>query len=445
MSEQRSFALPDVGEGLTEAEILRWHVQPGDLVEVNQLIVEIETAKASVELPCPFAGTVGALLVDVGAVVPVGTPIITIEMADAPQQAERQAVLVGYGVKEGTPSGRRRRRVPGTEASEGSPAEDVAVAPSDESSDEPVGPAATRTSGPALAKPPVRRLARELGVDLTLVTPTGQNGDVTRSDVLSASGSDPSIGRPGAARPADVQTRSDERMPVRGVQRAMADAMVQSAFTAPHVTEWVDVDMSRALQVLDRLRALPESADLRVSPMILVAAGLIRAARAHPRINSSWVDGPDGPHVDVHGEVHLGIAADTPRGLLVPCLKGATDLGILELARRVQQLIDTAREGRATPADLTGGTITLTNIGVFGIDGGTPILSPGQTSILAMGRILDRPWVVDGAVVARPVMQLSLSFDHRVIDGALGSRALRSVADFLTDPGLAVLVDGERS
>ncbi len=192
-----------------------------------------------------------------------------------------------------------------------------------------------------------------------------------------------------------------------------------------------------------RLKALPGASELRVTPMILVAAALVRAAVRYPMINSTWVDAPDGPHVAVHGEVCLGIAADTPRGLLVPTIKGASGLGLLDLAKAVQVLIETARAGRSTPADLTGGTITLTNIGVFGVDGGTPILSPGQTAILAMGRILDRAWVVDGRVVPRPVMQLTLSFDHRVIDGALGSRALRSVAEFLEDPAMALVLDRE--
>ena len=429
MSEVRAFALPDVGEGLTEAEILRWHVRPGDVVKVNQLIVEIETAKASVELPCPFAGTVAELLVDEGSIVPVGSPIITVETPDAPPTSERQAVLVGYGVREGAAEPRRRRRT-GEKAA-----------------------AAELTNGPVRAKPPVRKLARDLGVDLATVTPTGAQGEVTRADVMGAgSGSAPAapaaVPVPGA--PATPSTRSvvpaivpGERVPVRGVHRAMADAMVQSAFSAPHVTEWVDVDMSRAMAAVARLRALPGADGLRISPMILVAAGLIRAAVRYPMINSTWVDAPDGPHVMVHGEVNLGIAADTPRGLLVPTIKGASQLGLLELARAVQDLIETARAGRSTPADLTGGTISLTNIGVFGVDGGTPILSPGQTAILAMGRILDRAWVSDGQVVARPVMQLTLSFDHRVIDGALGSRALRSVAEFLEDPAMALMLDRE--
>jgi pyruvate dehydrogenase E2 component (dihydrolipoamide acetyltransferase) len=423
MSELRVFTMPDVGEGLTEAEILRWHVRLGDVVAVNEMVVEIETAKASVELPIPFAGTVAELHVAEGTIVPVGSPIISIRTAASPAAAggERQAVLVGYGVRSDAPVTRRARRL--VDGTAGPERTDVSTARS-------------------RAKPLVRKLARDLGVDLSTVTPTGSQGEVTRDDVVSARDGG-AVPTRIPATPATVKSTSvpGERIPVRGVQRAMADAMVQSAFTAPHVTEWVDVDMARAMEVLAKLRERPSSANVRISPMILVAAALVRAAVEQPIINSTWVDEPDGAHVVLHSDVNLGIAADTPRGLLVPSIKGASALGVVELARAVQDLIDTARAGRATPADLTGGTITLTNIGVFGIDGGTPILNPGQTAILAMGRILDRPWVVDGQVVARPVMQLSLSFDHRVIDGATGSRALRSIAGFLADPALALLVE----
>ena len=428
MSDLLAFSLPDVGEGLTEAEILRWHVRPGDVIEINQPIVEIETAKASVELPSPYAGTVETLHVEEGTIVPVGSPIISIRPAEQESSGtqERQSVLVGYGVREDAPVTRRpRRAAQGAAGTPGTEAEETATAPRER----------------VRAKPPVRKLARELGVDLARVSPTGSQGEVTRADVLGSSG--------GPVPPAPAAPPrgpgAHERIPVRGVQRAMADAMVQSAFAAPHVTEWVDVDMSRAMSVVAALREHPHAEGARISPMILVAAALVRAATRLPIINSTWEDGDDGPVVVVHGEVNLGIAADTPRGLLVPTIKGAATLGLLELARGVQALIDTAREGRSTPADLTGGTITLTNIGVFGIDGGTPILPPGQTAILAMGRVLDRPWVADGSVVVRPVMQLSLSFDHRVIDGATGSRALRSVADFLADPALALLLDPGRA
>lgn len=430
------FALPDVGEGLTEAEVLHWLVQPGDVVAVNQMIVEIETAKASVELPCPYAGTVMRMHVAEGDIVPVGTPIISISAPASSAPTDRRAVLVGYGVREAVSPVRRSRRaverIGDTESGMPQPEVDDAAAGPRESVVADVLPP-VRT-GPVRAKPLVRKLARERGIDLLSVTPSGAGGEVTREDVLSATGT----------RVSGSGSRSEaagERVPVRGVQRAMAEAMVQSAFTAPHVTEWVDVDMSRTLEVVRRLRDLPEAADVRVTPMIVVAAALVRAARLLPRINSTWVDTGTGSDVLIHRDVHLGIAADTPRGLVVPTIRGASGLGLLDLARRVQELIDTARAGRSTPADLTGGTVTLTNVGVFGVDGGTPILSPGQASILAMGRILDRPWVVDGHIAVRPVMQLSLSFDHRIIDGALGSRALQSIAGFLADPALELLID----
>jgi pyruvate dehydrogenase E2 component (dihydrolipoamide acetyltransferase) len=428
MADPLVFALPDVGEGLTEAEILRWHVQPGDVVTVNQVIVEIETAKASVELPCPYAGTVQELHVAEGEIVPVGAPIISIVgvAVEAPREPGRQAVLVGYGVRESATASRRPRRPAASVESvliESVPAV-VPAAPA------PV----VVPNGQVRAKPLVRKLARERGIDLAGVVPTGVNGEVTRDDVMRAAGAQPT-------QASSAGGAAGERVPVRGVQRAMAEAMVHSAFTAPHVTEWVDVDVSRSMELLRRLRDDPAHADVRITPMILVAAGLIRAARTYPRINSTWMDTADGADVVVHSEVNLGIAADTPRGLLVPTIKSATHLGLLELAARVRVLIETARAGRCTPADLTGGTISLTNVGVFGVDGGTPILTPGQSSILAMGRVLDRPWVVDGQVVARPIMQLSLSFDHRVIDGALGSRALQSIAEFLQDPTMALAMD----
>lgn len=397
------FLLPDVGEGLTEAEILRWFVQPGDVVTVNQTIVEIETAKASVELPCPFAGTIHDIHVSEGALVAVGTPIITISVSDA---TEREPVLVGYGAMD---DGRRRKKSATNNSS----------AP---------------TSDRVRAKPLVRKLARDRDVNLHEMVGTGPHGEITREDVLAAAGKEVVL-------PSVSDDRPGERIPVRGVQRSMAEAMVRSKFTAPHVTEWVEVDMYRAMQIVQRLRATPEHAALRITPLALVAMGWIRAARKFPRINSTWVDTAEGADIVVHPHVHLGIAADTPRGLLVPVVKNADSMSIVEVAAAVQNLIDTARQGMSTPGDLTGGTITLTNVGVFGVDGGTPILSPGQSAILAMGRILDRPWVVDGDVKVRPVMQLTLSFDHRVVDGALGSRALASVAEFLSDPAMELLFD----
>ena len=400
MSELREFRLPDVGEGLTEAEIVTWFVKPGDTVTVNQMIVEIETAKASVELPCPFAGVVSRLHADPGDIVPVGESIITIEVAANPTDAttEKHEVLVGYGVQETSTAPKRRPR-------SGS------------------APKPHSTPAKAQAKPPVRKLARELGVDLADVAPTGPRGDVTRDDVVRASQT-PDVG-------------GEERIPVRGVMRTMADAMVASAFTAPHVTAWVDVDMSRSMELLTEMRNHPRFRGIRVTPLTLVAAGLVRAALEFPAINSTWAE----DHVVIKKYVNLGIAADTPRGLLVPNIKSAHTLPIRDLAIAINSLVESARSGHSTANALTGGTITITNIGVFGLDGGTPIINPGEAAILAMGRVLDRPWAVDGHVVVRPIMQLLLSFDHRMVDGGLGARVLNSVATFLNDPAVALALD----
>lgn len=399
------FTLPDVGEGLTEAEIVTWHVRPGDTVAVNQTIVEIETAKAVVELPCPFAGTVAELHAGPGSVLPVGAPLISVEVATA----AREPVLVGYGVKHETPTRRRRRD-----------ADDGQAVPSGSNAPRP------------RAKPVVRKLARDLGVDIASVTGSGTNGEVTRDDVLAAAR---------VERPAATVRKGDELIPVRGVQRAMADAMVESFFTAPHVTIWVDVDMTRTLDLVQRLREHPQYADAKVTALTIMAAAIASTAKQYPRVNATWVDTDEGADVLVYKDVHLGIAADTPRGLLVPVLKNAGAMTLPELARGITGLIETARQGKSTPADLTGGTISVTNIGVFGIDGGTPILTPGQTSIFAMGRIVDKPWVVDGVVTVRPVMQVTMSFDHRVLDGASGSRALQAIAAFLTDPAVGLVLN----
>ena len=403
------FSLPDVGEGLTEAEILAWHVEPGDVVSVNQMIVEIETAKAAVELPCPHAGTVVELHVQPGQVVPVGAPIISI--AVTARQPEREAVLVGYGVKHGE-APRRRPRKATTAASNGH-------------------------HDAVRAKPLVRKLAKDLGVDLEALVGTGENGDITREDILASVNSGPEA----PAEPVTVTIRGDERIPVRGVQKAMAEAMVLSAFSAPHVTIWVEVEMTRTLELVRRMRDHAAFKDLRVTPLTIVSAAIIRAAHEHPRINATWTEGSEGADVIQHKEVHLGIAADTPRGLLVPVVKGASTMSLQQLARAQKSLIETARNGRSSPGDLTGSTITITNVGIFGVDGGTPIINPGESAIVAMGRIIDKPWVVDGAVQVRPIMTLSLSFDHRVCDGAQGSRALVSIASFLADPAVELLLD----
>jgi 2-oxoisovalerate dehydrogenase E2 component (dihydrolipoyl transacylase) len=440
MAEVREFRLPDVGEGLTEADIVSWHVKPGDQVEVNQIIVEIETAKAVVELPSPWDGTVDRLLADEGQTVDVGTPIIAVDVSasgpaapaddDSAEQpavqppgpeghtgtAERQPVLVGYGVRTAATTRRARRAAPA-----------------------PAAAGASGTAARAVAKPPVRRLAKDLGVDLAGLAGSGPGGAITREDVHRAAGD--TTARSAELRPDGARTASlaalpspagEERLAVRGVRKHMAAAMVASAFTAPHVTEFLQIDMSETMQAVRRVRGLPEYDGVRVSPLLFVARALLVAVRRNPLINSSWDE--DAQEIVVKHYVNLGIAVAAGRGLLVPNVKNAAELSLPELARSLQALTEKARAGQATPADLAGGTITITNVGVFGVDGGTPILSPGEAAILAFGQVRDTPWVVDGQLAVRQVTTLSLSFDHRIVDGALGSAVLADVGAMLTDP-----------
>ncbi|WP_309067899.1 dihydrolipoamide acetyltransferase family protein [Microbacterium sp.] len=436
----QTFHLPDVGEGLTEAEIVSWHVAPGDAVAVDDVIAEIETAKSLVELPSPFAGTVGELLVAEGDTVNVGAPIITVAAADAPagggpdaheptgpgQHPEGDAggaVLVGYGT--GGEAQTRRRKKP----------------------EKPVASAVG-----VIAKPPIRKLARDLGVDLAEVRPSGAAGEVTREDVLGHAQQasvfrnistpewpavrDEEIPVPApAAAPAVVDARVEE-VPVKGVRKATASAMTGSAHTAPHVSVWTDVDATRTMEYVKRLKASPDFADIKISPLLIVARAVIWAVRRTPMINSAWVDGEDGAKIHVRHYVNLGIAAATPRGLLVPNVKDAHELSMRDLARALERLTVTAREGKTTPADQQGGTITITNIGVFGMDAGTPIINPGESAIVAMGAIRQKPWVVDGEVRPRWVTTVSGSFDHRVVDGDAISRFLADIASVLEEPAL---------
>ncbi|AXA96599.1 dihydrolipoamide acetyltransferase family protein [Microbacterium sp. PM5] len=438
MSEQ-IFHLPDVGEGLTEAEIVQWRVAPGDTVEVNDVLVEIETAKSLVELPSPFSGTVGELLAPEGETVTVGAPIITIggaaADADTPAPAQPEAaaasddggaVLVGYGTGAGATSRRKR------------PAERGET---------------VRASVGVVAKPPVRKLARDLGVTLAEVTPTGPAGEVTRDDVVRHAEQASvfrNIATPAAPAereqtipvsaspvPAPPVGEREEAIPVKGVRKATASGMVRSAYTAPHVSVWTDVDATRTMELVKRLKASPDFADIKVSPLLIMARAVIWAVRRTPLIGAAWIDKEDGSaEIRVRNYVNLGIAAATPRGLLVPNIKDAQDLNLRELAKALEKLTLTAREGKTTPADQQGGTITITNIGVFGMDAGTPIINPGESGIVAMGTIRQKPWVVDGEVRPRFVTTVSGSFDHRVIDGDGMSRFIADVASILEEPAL---------
>jgi 2-oxoisovalerate dehydrogenase E2 component (dihydrolipoyl transacylase) len=511
MSEVKQFKLPDVGEGLTEADIVAWHVKPGDSVSVNQVIVEIETAKAVVELPSPYEGVVTGLLAEVGQTVDVGTPIITVDVsgdadgedgggagtatADVPARStpagtsaaaepdevpagasagggaasgdsaadglrdealaddlvpappgegavepgiegspapkvERQAVLVGYGVKLGTTKRRQRKGAGARARSDAGGAAGAAAAP--DATAEPSAAAGQRAGdvsgdGRAVAKPPVRKMAKDLGVDLAGVAGSGPDGTITRDDVQAAVAG-------GAAPEPVVQIAGarEERIAVRGVRKHTAAAVTGSAFTAPHVTEFLQVDVTETMETVRRLRDLPEFTELRPSPLLLVAKALLLAVARHPMINSSWDEA--AKEIVVKHYVNLGIAAATDRGLIVPNVKDAHTLSLAGLAQALAELTATAREGKSQPADLAGGTITITNVGVFGVDAGTPILTPGEAAILAFGQVRDMPWVYEGELAVRRVTTLSLSFDHRIVDGDLGSAVLRDVGEMLTDP-----------
>jgi 2-oxoisovalerate dehydrogenase E2 component (dihydrolipoyl transacylase) len=474
------YKLPDVGEGLTEAEIVTWMVKVGDTIKVNDVVVEIETAKSLVELPSPYAGTVAAILVEEGTTIAVGTPIIAVsDGAEDPEPTATSAptepmdlsnpaatgggenqTLVGYGPRSGAAL-RRARRGPATAATlagsaaqmqvQGSfalgQADSTEVVPADEppvpavtareqdSSD--ARPSGAWSVGGVLAKPPVRKLARDLGVDLASVAPSGPGGVVTVADVESAAGvsGGPTTSaqpRPAAAAP----TLVDRREPVKGVRKMMAQAMVDSAFSAPHVTEWVTVDVTRTMRLVETLREDRAFAGVKVSPLLVLARAVCLAMRRTPEINASW----DEPAQEVvyRGSVNLGIAAATPRGLVVPNIPGADSLSMVELGVALNELTATARDGRTQPAQMAGGTFTITNVGVFGVDAGTPIINPGEAAILCFGAVRKQPWVHKGKVKARDVTTLALSFDHRLIDGAMGSRFLADVAAILEDPAVAL-------
>lgn len=458
------FPLPDVGEGLTEADIVAWKVAPGDNVTVNQILVEIETAKSLVELPSPQAGTVGALLVEEGQTIEVGTPIIRFggddssaeaapasagapasnseeNPADESGEADGGATLVGYGAKE-TSSKRRPRKgasvpAPAAAAAPAAPAAEATPPAPAAAPATPAQPASAPASpSKPLAKPPVRKLAKDLGVDLSQVTPTGPRGEVTRDDVHAAANQTtaPTAGAtaPAAASASD-QGALEERIPFKGVTKMMAKAMVDSAFTMPHVTEFLDVDVTETMAMVRRLKSTKFlGEDVKVSPLLIVAKAVAWAVGRNPRINSCL----EGDDIVVKKYVNLGIAAATPRGLIVPNIKNAQAMGLGELAQGIQDLTALARSGKTPPADQAGGTITITNVGVFGVDAGTPIINPGEAAILAFGQVRKKPWVVGDEIVPREITTLSVSADHRVVDGEIISKFLADVGRGLEDPTL---------
>jgi 2-oxoisovalerate dehydrogenase E2 component (dihydrolipoyl transacylase) len=504
MSRIREFNLPDLGEGLTEGEILNWLVKVGDTIELNQPIVEVETAKAAVEIPAKWSGVVTRIFAEAGTTVEVGSPIVAIDtdpsagpadgpaddkpsaagafdgpvpseeslaavevapeegavepgMIGGPAPGGRTAVLVGYGPRNVTA---KRRPRAGTAVSPGLGTEPATSSepPAGPSAAAPVssaaGPSTTapvsspadsvttsaagqngHRSTPVLAKPPVRKLARDLGVDLAALVGSGPLGSVTREDVQKAAQAPAAA--PVAAPTPVFDTAREQRIAIKGVRKLTAENMVASAFTAPHVTEFLTVDVTRTMKALDKLRAKREFTALRISPLLLVAKAVLLAIKRYPMINSTW--SAETNEIVVKDYVNLGIAAATERGLIVPNVKDAGRLSLRELAEALNTLVAVAKTGRTAPADMQGGTFSITNVGVFGVDSGTPILPPGEAAILALGTIGERPWVHKGKIKIRQVTTLGLSFDHRIVDGELGSKFLRDVGQFLADPEVALL------
>ncbi|MGU3583752.1 dihydrolipoamide acetyltransferase family protein [Rhodococcus sp. C26F] len=428
------FRLPDLGEGLTEADWVHWVVAVGDRVELNQVIGEVETAKATVELPSPYAGTVEELLVEPGQTVPVGAPLLRIATEDGPAEPagdsdgpSRPSVLVGYGPGD-APESRRATRRDSADAGRARDGDPPPARPD--------------------AKPGARKLAALLEVDLDTVTGTGRGGVITRDDVrrtaghgdepTAGHGEEPTSERPHSPAPEPSPERTT-RIPVGGVRKRTAEAVSRSAFTAPHASVFLTCDATATVDLVSTLRASPAFEGVRPTALSIVSRALLHAIADEPSLNAHWDD--DTGEIVLHHDVHLGIATATSDGLKVPVVREAQRLSLPRLARSIAEVADRARTGRSTPSELTGSTVSVTNVGVFGVDGGTPILNPGESAILAVGAISDRPWVVDGALAIRKVVTLSLSFDHRLVDGEQAGRALATIGAFLGDPVPMLLAD----
>lgn len=452
MPDYKQFPLPDTAEGLTDAEILSWHVKPGDEVTVNQIVVEIETEKAAVELPVPWAGVVTELHVEPGQTVDVGTPILTIDLdpngapsaAPAPEAPSSPAgaepeeelkPLVGSGPKAASTKRRPRRAATAQAAEPQAPPAPVAAR---SAAPEPVAPEPVAQQAPAgyvpLAKPPVRKLAKDLGIDLHGLTGTAEGGVITREDVRRVANG--TVATAEAAEPVRESGSRERRVPIKGVRKKTATAMVESAFSAPHVTEFLTVDVTPMMQFRTKLKNSPAYSDVKLTPLAFAAKAVCLAVRRTPDVNATWDE--EAGEIVYKDYVHLGIAAATPRGLVVPKIRDAGELSLHDLAAGLNELTTKARDGKTPPEDMRDGTISITNVGVFGVDTGTPILTPGESANFAFGAIREAPWVVDGEVVPRQVCHLAVSFDHRVVDGQQGSQFLADVGSLLSDPATAI-------
>jgi 2-oxoisovalerate dehydrogenase E2 component (dihydrolipoyl transacylase) len=432
MSSVKEFTLPDLGEGLTESELVSWHVAVGDTVDLNQIVAEVETAKAIVQLPSPFAGVVSRLYEEAGATVQVGAPIMAFEVEDVAGTLERNPVLVGYGPPVETDGRPARRARGGHVAAETTAAPQIPDAVSATAGEHADKSAAEPVRERPRSTPPVRKMARDLGIDLTDITGTGEDGLITREDVQNYASTALSEA-PGEA-PDTAAGPRESRTPIKGVRKHTAAAMVASAFTAPHVTEFLTIDVTPTMELIASLKANRAFSDYRINLLTIVAKAMCIAAARTPSVNTRWDDQTN--EIVQFNYVNLGIAAATSRGLIVPNIKDADRMSLTELSTALAELTATARAGTTSPAQLTGGTMSITNIGVFGIDAGTPILNPGEAVILALGAVRRMPWEYRGEVALRQVLTLSLSFDHRLVDGEQGSRFLADIGSILAEPGM---------
>ncbi|WP_314221664.1 dihydrolipoamide acetyltransferase family protein [Streptomyces zaehneri] len=438
MAQVLEFKLPDLGEGLTEAEIVRWLVQVGDVVAVDQPVVEVETAKAMVEVPCPYGGVVTARFGEEGTELPVGAPLITVAVgapaSGGPEVLAKDAegsgnVLVGYGTSE-APARRRRIR-----SARPQPAASVTVAAP--TAAVPVAPAAPavadgKPDGPVpVISPLVRRLARENNLDLRELTGSGPEGLILRADVENALRGAAPRDQTAQLSPASSAPAGSRRVPLKGVRGAVADKLSRSRREIPDATCWVDAD---ATELMRARAAMNASGGPKISLLALLARICTAALARFPELNST-VD-LAAREVVQFDHVHLGFAAQTERGLVVPVVRDAQARDAEGLTAEFARLTELSRDGRLTPADLTGGTFTLNNYGVFGVDGSTPIINHPEAAMLGVGRIIPKPWVHEGELAVRQVVQLSLTFDHRVCDGGTAGGFLRYVADCVEQPAV---------
>ncbi|MDA5284829.1 dihydrolipoamide acetyltransferase family protein [Streptomyces sp. Isolate_45] len=447
MPQVLEFKLPDLGEGLTEAEIVRWLVAVGDVVEIDQPVVEVETAKAMVEVPCPYGGVVTARFGEEGTELPVGAPLITVAVGSGttpePEPAETTSgsgnVLVGYGTDHSRPARRRRVRPAGT--AQAAPAAVAAAAPTVVAPVVPAAPAAPVAVGPVpVISPLVRKLARDNGLDLRALHGSGPQGLILRADVeaaLAGASAAPDA-RPAVSAAPDEAPRpaaQGERIPLKGLRGLVAEKLSRSRREIPEATCWVDADATELMAARAAMNAVDGP---KISVLALLARICTAALAKYPELNST-VDLAANEIVRLPA-VHLGFAAQTERGLMVPVVRDAQDRSPESLSAEFARLTELARSGKLAPSDLTGGTFTLNNYGVFGVDGSTPIINHPEAAMLGVGRIIPKPWVHQGELAVRKVVQLSLTFDHRVCDGGAAGGFLRYVADCVENP--AVLLRG---